>query len=333
MVPASRLNPPAKRVAILTGTTASGKTAAALEFCRRHREIEIVNADSLLVFRGFDIGTAKPSVEELAEIPHHLIDIRDPDELYTAGDFVRDCEAALADVHSRGKRALIVGGTGFYLKAMLYGLWDAPKAPPELRKKLESRSNQELYDELFAVDEEAALRITRNDRYRLIRAAETMATTGKTPTALEAEASARPAIKGLSLFVTDREPEALKARIAARTDAMIAAGFLDEVSRLLKEFPGVRPFDSVGYAEAVAYLEGRPPEGRRVAEGIAGLKDEIRLATHQLAKRQRTFFKGQFKSRPGSPAGCGGERSPDLKFFRLDEDRGKLVDALEEIYG
>jgi tRNA dimethylallyltransferase len=304
----------------------------ALDFARAHREIEIVNADSLLIYRSFDIGTAKPSAAELAQTPHHLVNIRDPDEPYTAGDFVRDCEAALVDIHARGKRALIVGGTGFYLKAMLYGLWDAPKAPPELRRALEARSNQELYDELLATDEEAALRITRNDRYRLIRAAETLATTGKTPSVLEAEASARPAIPGLSLFVTDREPEELKARIAARTDAMLEAGFLDEVASLLRRYPGVRPFESVGYAEAVAYLAGRPPEGRKIADGIAGLNSEIRLGTGQLAKRQRTFFRGQFKPRPAEGSPHGELRAPDLKFFTLDTDREKLDAALTEIY-
>jgi len=322
MVSASRLSPPKARVAILTGTTASGKTAAALAFARRHGKMEIVNADSLLVFRGFDVGTAKPTRAELGEIPHHLVDIRAPSEFYTAGDFVRDCETALTDIHARGKRALIVGGTGFYLKAMLYGLWDAPKAPPALRRELEARSNQELYDDLFKLDEEAALRITRNDRYRLIRAAETVTTTGKTPTVLEAEASVRPPVPGLSLFITDRMPDELRSRIEERTKAMLASGFLAEVGTLLKNFPGVRPFESVGYAEAVAYLEGRAPEGRKIPEGIPGLKSEIILATNQLAKRQRTFFRGQFKTRP-----------PDLKFFTLDAEREKLDAALEETYG
>lgn len=282
--------------------------------------MEIINADSLLVFRGFDIGTAKPTKAEREEIPHHLVDIRDPNEPYTAGDFVRDCEIAITEIHGRGKRALIVGGTGFYLKAMLFGLWDAPKAPAELRAQFEARSNQELYDSLFARDEEAALRISRNDRYRLIRAAETLATTGRTPSELELEASSRPAVEGLSLFVTDRAVDELKTRIALRTEEMIAAGFVEEVRALRDRFPGVRPFESVGYAEAVAYLEGRPPDGRKIVAGTEGLKSEIRLATHQLAKRQRTWFHGQFT------------RVPDLKFFTLDADREKLDAALREIY-
>jgi tRNA dimethylallyltransferase len=319
-------------VAILTGVTASGKTSVALSFTRAHPAIEIVNADSLLIYRGFDIGTAKPTAAELAETPHHLIDIRDPSEPYTAGDFVSDCERVITEIHARGKRALIVGGTGFYLKALLFGLWDAPRPPPELRKKLEARSNQELYDELFALDEAAALRISRNDRYRLIRAAETVATTGKTPSVLEAEAAARPAVPGMSLFVTDRPPEELKTRIAARTDAMIEAGFLEEVRSLWARFPAVRPFDSVGYAEAVAHLAGRPPEGRKIPEGIEGLKSEIRLATVQLAKRQRTFFRGQFRGQMGGPVGGDEARSPDLKHFTLEADREKLIAALEEIY-
>ncbi len=320
MVSASRIDPPIKRVAILTGTTASGKTAAAIAFARSHPEIEIVNADSLLIYRGFDIGTAKPTAAERSEIRHHLIDVRDPSEIYTAGDFVRDCNSILQDIHGRGKRAMIVGGTGFYLKALLYGLWDAPRAPAELRRKLEARSNQELYDELYLRDEEAALRISRNDRYRLIRAAETIATTGKTPSELETESASRPSVAGLSLFITDRHLDELKERIAHRTDEMLRAGFIAEVATLLERFPGARPFESVGYAEAVNYLAGRAPEGRKVPQGVEGLASEIRLATTQLAKRQRTWFHGQFA------------RVSDLKFFTLPEEGEKLQTSLEDIY-
>lgn len=320
MVPTSRITPPPYPVTILTGTTASGKTSIALEFARAHREIEIINADSLLIYRGFTIGTAKPSREEMAEIPHHLIDIREPTDIFTAGDFVRECEAALNDIHARGKRAMIVGGTGFYLKALLFGLWDAPKSPPALRASLEAMIDPDLYRSLFEKDPVAAEKITRGDRYRLIRALETIETTGKTPTELEREASVRESITGLSLLITDREGEELKKRITHRTDLMLNAGFLDEVRTLQSQYEGVRSLDSVGYAEAVRFLAGRTPEGRKIPEGIAGLRSEIILATTQLAKRQRTWFKGQFG------------RVPRLMFFTLEADREKLWAELEQTY-
>lgn len=320
MVPTSRLTPPPFPVAILTGTTASGKTATALEFARAHREIEIINADSLLVYCGFTIGTAKPSAEEMAEIPHHLVDIRNPTEVFTAGDFVRECEAALKDIHARGKRAMIVGGTGFYLKALLFGLWDAPKSPPALRASLETMIDIDLYESLYAKDPTAAEKITRGDRYRLIRALETIETTGKTPTQLEREAVARESVPGLSLLITDRESDELKKRIALRSELMLKGGFLDEVRELRTRYEAARPFEAVGYAEAVRFLEGRAPEGRKVPEGIDGLKSEIILATTQLAKRQRTWFKGQFG------------RVSRLMFFTLEADREKLWAELEQTY-
>ncbi len=321
MVSASRLSPPPQATAILTGTTASGKTAAALDFARSRPEIEIINADSLLIYRGFSIGTAKPSRKELDEIPHYLIDVRNPDEVYTAGDFVRDCDQILGEIHGRGKRALFVGGTGFYLKALLFGLWDAPKAPAELRARLETRTAPDLYDDLSKKDPAAAERITRGDRYRLIRALETIETTGKTPTQLEAEAALRGSVPSIKLFITDRDGEDLRARIARRTDAMLEAGLLDEVRKLRETYPNARSLESVGYAEVVRFLDERPPEGRKLEPGLPGLRSEIILATTQLAKRQRTWFKGQFG------------RVPDLKFFRLDADREKLRDELEATYG
>jgi len=146
-----------KDTAVLTGVTASGKTALSLIFARKHPEIEILNADSLLVYRGFNVGTAKPTFEELQVCPHHLIDIRDPDQNFTAGDFVREVELKLRDIEARGKRALIVGGSGFYLKALLYGLWESPKADAGLRLEIEKKTSIELYDELYELYEEGAL--------------------------------------------------------------------------------------------------------------------------------------------------------------------------------
>jgi tRNA dimethylallyltransferase len=326
MVPASRVTPPIHPVAIVTGTTASGKTGIALEFARSfpRGEIEIVNADSLLVFRGFDIGTAKPSHAELEEIPHHLVDVRSPDEAFTAGDFIRECDAALLDIHRRGKRALIVGGTGFYLKALLFGLWDAPKADPAIRSRLELESNPALFDRLCTFDQKAALRISAGDRYRLIRALEMIEISGKTPSEHEAEAAERPSIPGLSLFVVDREAEALRDRIVQRTDQMLEAGFVEEVKALRNAHPDSKALSSVGYAETLRFLDGIPPEGRKILPGMPGLRAEIILATSQLAKRQRTFFgnetQGQF---------C---RASHRRFLTLDHDREELLFSLKTLY-
>lgn len=325
MVSASGLTPLRYPVAIVTGTTASGKTAIALDFARAHAgQIEIINADSLLVFRGFNLGTAKPTREELAEIPHHLIDICEPDTVFTAGDFVRECESAIQSIHSRGKRALITGGTGFYLKALLFGLWDAPRGTAEQRAKLETQPNQELFDRLLVRDERAALRISVGDRYRLLRAWEMIEATGKTPSEFAHESSLRGSVPGLSLFVTDRNPEELRIRIAQRTEQILAAGFLDEVRTLREKFPNAKPFESVGYVEAIRFLDGIAPPGRKIAAGIEGLRSEICLATQQLAKRQRTFFgnenQGQFT------------RASHLKFFTLDAERATLWNTLQSVY-
>jgi tRNA dimethylallyltransferase len=316
----NRVSDPQHPVAIVTGTTASGKTGISIEFALRHPEIEIVNADSLLVYRGFDIGTAKPTLEERRGIPHHLIDILDANQPFTAGDFVRAVDRTLLDIHARGKRALIVGGTGFYLKALLFGLWDAPKAPPELRARLEKASSRELYDRLMAVDEESALRISLNDRYRLVRACETLETTGKTPSELEAETAARGSVPGFSLFVLDREAEDLRSRIGLRTREMLARGLVEEVRELREKFPYARAFEAVGYAEVIAFLENRKPAGRKIADGLPGLENEIELATNQLAKRQRTWFSGQFK------------RASHLELLILERDRARLESALTAIY-
>lgn len=319
----NRISNPKYPVAIVTGTTASGKTSLSLDFASRH-DLEIVNADSLLVFRGFDIGTAKPTLEERRGIPHHLIDIRDPNEPFTAGDFVREVDRSITEIHERGKRALIVGGTGFYLKALLFGLWDAPKAPPEVRARLEQETNRELFDRLMKIDEESALRISMNDRYRLVRALEAVESVGKTPSELEAEAVARGSVPGLSLFILDREQEELRARIDDRTHSMIQSGFVEEVRTLLAKYPEAKPFESVGYSEVVAYLEGRRPPGRKIAAGLAGLESEIRLSTNQLAKRQRTFFKGQFIGH--------GAAKETVSFINLPGDQDLLFKSLESIY-
>jgi len=303
------------KTVVLTGPTASGKTAIALDLARRHGGTEIINSDSLLVYRGMNIGTAKPTAEEIAAVPHHLIDVRNPDEPFTAGDFIRAVESALGDIQARGRQALIVGGSGFYLKALLFGLWDVPPGDPGLRRELELRPARELYDELFSVDAEAALRITPNDPYRLVRAHQVMRQTGKTPTALEAAQSKIPDPRFL-LWVVDRGSTELRARVQERTSRMLAMGLLEETQSLQARYPGCRPLSAIGYAQVQAYLRGEDPPGRKLRPGLTGLQDEIELATLQLVKRQRTWFRGQ----------------KTAVQFTLDEDVPKIRDEFAQIY-
>ncbi len=308
-------HPGRPRVVILSGPTATGKTALALELAARNPRVEIVNGDSLLVYRGLDVGTAKPTADERARAPHHLIDRCEPDEPFTAGDFERAAREAIAGIEARGRRAIVVGGSGFYLKALLYGLWDTPKADPALRAELESRTTAALHAELTHVDPAAARRIGANDRYRLVRALEMWRLSGRTPTELAAAAPKTPD-PALALWVIDRDPAELEARIATRARSMIDGGLIEETRRALERFGDVRPLGAVGYAETVRHLRGEKPPGRQIPPGIPGLIDEITLATRQLVKRQRTWFRG--------------ERS--ARWFRLDADRDRLLTELEEIY-
>ncbi len=287
-----------RKILILTGPTATGKTDRSIQLAKERGDIEIINADSLLVYRGMDIGTAKPTLEERSGVPHHLIDIRNPNENFTAGDFVKLAEAAIQDIQWRGHWPMIVGGTGFYLKALLYGLWEAPPTNPEIRAELDSHMNQELFSLLKQVDARAAEKIGPEDRYRLVRALEIYELSGKTPSQLEAEQRPEPDPR-FELVVMDwKDREGLEKRIRARTRKMLEQGLVQETQRLIREWgEDVRPLEAVGYAQVVAYLRGERPQGRIMADGVAGLEGEIFLATRQLVKRQRTWFRGQKNSR------------------------------------
>jgi tRNA dimethylallyltransferase len=282
--------PDGHRTLLLSGPTASGKTGLAIELALKHGRAEIINADSLLVYRGLDIGTAKPSLTERQGIPHHLIDILEPNVAFTAADFRTRARACIEDIHARGNRAIVVGGTGFYLKALLFGIWDAPKADPLLREELVHLENEKLVEELRARDPEAATRIGVNDRYRLIRAVEILRLSGKSPTELERAQNLLPD-PALELRILDRADTELGSRIRARTSQMIRDGIIEEYQRVRAAFGEVRPLAAVGYREVGRYLSGEAPAGRKLRPGLPGLEDEINLATRQLVKSQRTFFK------------------------------------------
>ena len=287
---------PLIKTAIISGPTATGKTALSIAFAKKHGKLEIINADSMLVYRGMDIGTAKPTLEERRGVPHHLIDIKNPDEPFTAGAFVRAVEEKLSEIHSRGHRALIVGGTGFYLKALLFGQWNAPPADPQIRTALEQCTTEELFARLSSCDSAAAQKIGSHDRYRLIRALEINRATGRNLSDLQSDLPKDPDPR-FKLLVTDRPTAELDQRVRERTYHMIQAGLVSEVEKLLVSYPAARALKAVGYRQTVSFLKNELPSGRKIISGIPGLISEIELATRQLIKQQRTWFKSQAYAR------------------------------------
>lgn len=275
----------------LAGPTASGKSAAALALAQA-LDAEIVSVDSALVYRGMDIGTAKPSAEERARVPHHLVDIRDPAESYSAAEFAADARALVARIHGRGKRVVLAGGTMLYFKALFEGLAALPPADPALRADIEAEAARTgwpaLHAQLAEVDPPTAARLAPRDAQRIQRALEVFRATGRPLSAWHEDASPGAGLQPdrfLSLEPLDRAW--LHERIGQRFDAMLAAGFLDEVRRLRARgdlHAGLPSMRSVGYRQAWEALEGTAPADSVRERGIA--------ATRQLAKRQLTWLRG-----------------------------------------
>jgi tRNA dimethylallyltransferase len=273
----------------LMGPTASGKTALAVSLVERF-PLEIISVDSALVYRGMDIGTAKPDAATLARAPHHLLDIRDPTEAYSAAAFCDDARRLMADVVARGRVPLLVGGTMLYFRALLQGLDDLPHADATLRRELEAaaaaRGWPALHAELAAVDPATAARLAPNDSQRIGRALEVFRLSGKPMSALLERAQSELPYRVLQLALIPSDRAALHQRIAARFDAMLADGLIDEVEtlrrnyRLKPELPSMR---AVGYRQAWAYLDGDIDLKALREQGIA--------ATRQLAKRQLTWLR------------------------------------------
>jgi tRNA dimethylallyltransferase len=299
---------------VLTGPTAVGKSSLSIEWAEE-LGLEIINADSVCFYRGFDIGSAKPDSSELARIPHHLIDVANPLENYHAGRFLSDCRKKIDEIHSRGKRALITGGSGFYLKALRFGLWEAPEGSAEFRAAQEHRSLEDLFSELKQRDPAHALKTGPADRYRIIRALEILELSGKRPSELESAMPKDPD-PAFPLFVIDRDPKELETRMKIRISRMLESGWMEETRSLRERFPDSRVLRSVGYAQILDHFDGTPPSGRRIAPGIEGLVSEILLAHRQLAKTQRTWFKNQ---------------KPEQEFV-LERDLQVLKERLMRIY-
>lgn len=284
----------------LMGPTAAGKTDLAIELTKV-LPCELISVDSALVYRGMDIGTAKPSKELLAEFPHRLIDILDPVEAYSAADFRRDALQAMAEITARGKIPLLVGGTMLYYKALVEGLADMPAADPSVRAQIEEEAArlgwQALHEQLAVIDPESAARIHPNDPQRLSRALEVYRVSGQSMTALRQRQSAQSteaAASGMqqlpytvaNLAIAPANRQVLHRRIEQRFTLMLEQGFIDEVVALRERsdlHAGLPSIRAVGYRQVWDYLDGKLTSAEMQERGI--------IATRQLAKRQFTWLR------------------------------------------
>ncbi len=278
------------KVIALMGPTASGKTALAMSMYDQFN-VELISVDSALVYRQMDIGTAKPSVEELVAYPHHLINICDPSQPYSAANFKTDATELVLDIHRRGKIPLLVGGTMLYFKALLQGINELPAADPKIREQLAKMAQQEgweyMHQQLKKVDPVASKRIHPNDPQRIQRALEVYEVSGKSMTDWQQQSPKNnPKWNVISIAVAPREREVLRQRIAERFELMLQQGFEDEVKALMargdlsNDLPAVR---AVGYRQMWQYLQNEIDFEEMKFRGIT--------ATRQLAKRQMTWLR------------------------------------------
>jgi tRNA dimethylallyltransferase len=285
----------------LMGPTASGKTAFALWLAER-LPVSLISVDSALVYRGMDIGSAKPNPATLRRFPHALVNIRDPHQPYSAAEFARDARIAIDAALATGRMPLLVGGTGLYFRALLQGLSPMPESDPALRAQLADEAARHgwafLHAELQRADPKAAARIHVNDPQRISRALEVYRATGKPISAWQSGGSAaRLPIRLLRLVLAPADRAVLHQRIAQRLDLMLADGFLDEVrhlrrdARLHADLPSIR---AVGYRQAWQHLEGELDS--------AAFRNQAIFATRQLAKRQLTWLRGELAARWFDPA-------------------------------
>ena len=279
-------------VPLIMGPTGAGKTDLALRLAQKY-PIEIVSVDSAMVYRGMDIGTGKPSREVLERVPHHLVDILDPSQAYSAGQFVRDAQQLIAAARARGKLPVLVGGTMLYFRALRRGLAEMPTADPQVRREIDAEAIQQgwpaLHARLALLDPAAAARIQPNDGQRIQRALEVHRLTGKTMSELHAQTRpADPAMKFAAFAWAPSDRERLYDAIERRFTAMMSAGLLDEVQRLQQrgdlhaDLPAIR---SVGYRQLWEHLHGQASLASSVRSAI--------YATRHLARRQLIWLRAE----------------------------------------
>jgi len=279
----------------LTGSTAAGKTGVGVELARQI-DVEIVSMDSMALYRGMDVGTAKPTAAERAAVPHHLIDLIEPHEQYSLAQYLQAAHACIGQIKARGREVLFVGGTPLYLKGLLRGIFEGPPADWEFRRRLRQEARQQgsesLHRRLAEADPAAAARLHPHDTRRLIRALEVYEKTGRPISQWQRQFHVGRPAEACRVFVLDWPREVLYARIQRRVEQMFAAGLVEEVRGLL-----ARPLSlsrtarqAVGYREVIEHLRSRRP--------LAETVELVKLHTRQLAKRQGTWFRGLSECRP-----------------------------------
>lgn len=269
---------------VILGPTASGKSALAMSLARL-LGAEILSVDSMQVYRGMDIGTAKPTHKEQAQVRHHLIDLVDPSESFTVARFVELADGIIADARARGVPLIAVGGTPLYYKALFEGLFEGPSADPETRARLMEMQGEQLHARLQEIDPAAAARIHANDTKRLVRAIEVFELTGKPITSLQNEWGAGRARHPATWIGLNWDREALNRRINARVKSMLAAGWIDETRNLLNRFGTLSrtAVEATGYCELIECIQGRLPQDDAA--------EQIKIATRQLARRQMKWIR------------------------------------------
>ena len=277
------------KILVIVGPTASGKTRMAVELAQRHNG-EVISADSMQIYRTMDIGTAKPTKEEMGGIPHHMIDVADPEEDFSVARYVEMAARCVDDVLERGKLPIVAGGTGLYIDSLLSGRTFAPFSPDsalrgELERELAEKGGQAMLEALAQVDPEAAQRLHPNDHKRIVRALEVYRSTGKPITQHNRETQAiPPRYNALTIGLAFQDRQAMWRRIDQRVDEMVAAGLEDEVRRLLTS--GISPkctaMQAIGYKEFTQALSGEMTWQEAA--------DVVKLRSRQYAKRQLTWF-------------------------------------------
>ncbi len=269
-----------KPLIVITGPTATGKTDFSIELAREVGG-EIISADSMQVYRGLDVGTDKVSKEIREEIPHYLIDVVEPTEKFSVADFVKEADRAVREIWEKGKYPIVAGGTGFYIRALLYGLPKTPPSREEIRKELSEVDTEKLYEEVKKVSPEYAEKVGKRDRKRLIRALEVYRITGKPITAFKREQE-EPRYPFLGYFLY-RDRRELYRRIEDRVESQVKRGLIEEAKKLLSYGEELTALQALGYKEMKGYLQGKME--------LKKAKELLKKRTKEFAKRQFTWFK------------------------------------------
>lgn len=276
------------RIIVICGPTASGKTALSIELAKKING-EIISSDSMQIYKDMNIGTAKPTQEEMQGIQHYLLDFVEPNQRYSVAEYKKDAENAIEKILSKGKIPIVVGGTGLYVDSLIYGIeYQDIKLDEEYRKELEKRVEaeglEELYNEAQKIDSQAIEKISRNDKKRILRILEIYKATGKNKTEQEIESRKNGVKYDYKVFAINMEREKLYERINMRVDIMIENGLIEEVENLLEkynEFPTA--MQGLGYKEVVEYLQGKTSKEEMI--------EKIKRETRRYAKRQLTWFR------------------------------------------